>query len=184
MWIGANSAWFNVYFHLVVLFFKLVPIMLKFYRWLTDRIVTHMAGSVSGIPSSNIMTARCWGMLTTKPLIARFMGPIWGRQDPGGPNAGPMNLASWGESGFLTRSRPIYMQQSLVQFSQILLAITHWLYALICPKGSRWELWSEDFNGCFMLVLPSCWRKTMTIVFWHNETYYFHENKFYPGNTA
>ena len=23
------------------------------------------------------------------------MGPIWGRQDPGGPHAGPMNLAIW-----------------------------------------------------------------------------------------
>ena len=24
------------------------------------------------------------------------MGPIWGRQDPGGPHAGPMNLTIWG----------------------------------------------------------------------------------------
>ena len=23
------------------------------------------------------------------------MGPIWGRQDPGGPLAGPMNFAIW-----------------------------------------------------------------------------------------
>ena len=23
------------------------------------------------------------------------MGPIWGRQDPGGPHAGPMNFAMW-----------------------------------------------------------------------------------------
>ena len=23
------------------------------------------------------------------------MGPTWGRQDPGGPNVGPMNLAIW-----------------------------------------------------------------------------------------
>ena len=28
-------------------------------------------------------------------LIARFMGPIWGQQDPGGPHVGPMNLAIW-----------------------------------------------------------------------------------------
>ena len=36
--------------------------------------------------------------LSTSP-IARFMGPtwrsIWGRQDPGGPHVGPMNLAIW-----------------------------------------------------------------------------------------
>ena len=24
------------------------------------------------------------------------MGPIWGRQDPGGPHIGPMSLAIWG----------------------------------------------------------------------------------------
>ena len=23
------------------------------------------------------------------------MGPIWGRQDPGGPHGGPMNFAIW-----------------------------------------------------------------------------------------
>ena len=23
------------------------------------------------------------------------MGPIWGRQDPGGPHVGPMNFAIW-----------------------------------------------------------------------------------------
>ena len=26
------------------------------------------------------------------------MGPIWGRQDPGGPHVGPMNNAIWGSS--------------------------------------------------------------------------------------
>ena len=24
------------------------------------------------------------------------MGPIWGRQDPGGPGVGPMNFVIWG----------------------------------------------------------------------------------------
>ena len=28
-------------------------------------------------------------------LIARFMGPIWGRQGPVGPHVGPMNFAIW-----------------------------------------------------------------------------------------
>ena len=28
-------------------------------------------------------------------LKAKFMGPIWGRQDPGGPHFGPMNFAIW-----------------------------------------------------------------------------------------
>ena len=25
-----------------------------------------------------------------------YMGPTWGRQDPGGPRVGPMTLAIWG----------------------------------------------------------------------------------------
>ena len=25
----------------------------------------------------------------------RYLGPIWGRQDPGGPHVGPMNFAIW-----------------------------------------------------------------------------------------
>ena len=29
---------------------------------------------------------------TVIPLIARFMGPNWGQQDPGGPHVGPMNF--------------------------------------------------------------------------------------------
>ena len=28
-------------------------------------------------------------------LVARFMGPSWGPQDPGVPHVGPMNLAIW-----------------------------------------------------------------------------------------
>ena len=27
------------------------------------------------------------------------MGPIWGRQDPGGPHVGPMNIAIWDING-------------------------------------------------------------------------------------
>ena len=32
----------------------------------------------------------------TLTLVARFMGPTWERQGPGGPHVGPMNLAIWG----------------------------------------------------------------------------------------
>ena len=28
-------------------------------------------------------------------VLGANMGPIWGRQDPGGPHVGPMNLAIW-----------------------------------------------------------------------------------------
>ena len=29
------------------------------------------------------------------------MGPIWGRQDPGGPHVGPMNFAIWAETNII-----------------------------------------------------------------------------------
>ena len=33
------------------------------------------------------------------------MGPIWGRQDPGGPHVGPMNFAIWeGMSKFVANA--------------------------------------------------------------------------------
>ena len=46
-----------------------------------------IVGQDNGLPAS---------LLDIKlSLIARFMGPIWGRQDPGGHHIGPMNLAIW-----------------------------------------------------------------------------------------
>ena len=30
------------------------------------------------------------------------MGPIWGRQDPGGPHVGPINFAIWELLGYVT----------------------------------------------------------------------------------
>ena len=31
------------------------------------------------------------------------MGPIWGRQDPGGPHVGPMNFAIWDSIAFVAQ---------------------------------------------------------------------------------
>ena len=43
-----------------------------------------------------------------------YMGPIWGRQDPGGPHVGPMNCVIWGSV--------------LRKHSQLLSKITLWCY--------------------------------------------------------
>ena len=38
----------------------------------------------------------CWEWMSTDSKVhGANMGPIWGRQDPGGPHVGPMNLAIW-----------------------------------------------------------------------------------------
>ena len=39
------------------------------------------------------------------------MGPIWGRQDPGGPHVGPMNLAIWGLLLLMRPQEPAYWHQ-------------------------------------------------------------------------
>ena len=41
------------------------------------------------------------------------MGPIWGRQGPGGPHVGPMKLAIWG--GFLGAGSKLVHINGLVQ---------------------------------------------------------------------
>ena len=49
------------------------------------------------IPQACIKISRCY--IITAPdskVHGAKMGPIWGRQDPGGPHVGPMNFAIWG----------------------------------------------------------------------------------------
>ena len=36
-----------------------------------------------------------WSMIPDSKVHGANMGPIWGRQDPGGPHVGHMNLAIW-----------------------------------------------------------------------------------------
>ena len=42
-----------------------------------------------------LIDIECYTHLTNITLIARFMGPTWGRQNPGGPHVGQLNLAIW-----------------------------------------------------------------------------------------
>ena len=37
----------------------------------------------------------CAGYIPDSKVHWANMGPIWGRQDPGGPHVGPMNIAIW-----------------------------------------------------------------------------------------
>ena len=40
------------------------------------------------------------------------MGPIWGRQDPGGPHVGPMNLAIWASYVITGKSKALIHSKS------------------------------------------------------------------------
>ena len=43
----------------------------------------------------NIYHRLCKGEIPDSKVHEVNMGPIWGRQDPGGSHVGPMNLAIW-----------------------------------------------------------------------------------------
>ena len=52
------------------------------------------------ITSSHNLTRNCsfcgaWQLSPDSKVHGDNMGPIWGRQDPGGPHVGPMNFATW-----------------------------------------------------------------------------------------
>ena len=46
------------------------------------------------------------------------MGPIWGRQDPGGPHALPMNFAIWDGDPHIIHMKQIYIKIYLYIFSK------------------------------------------------------------------
>ena len=52
-----------------------------------------------------------WTTLLDSKVHGANMGPIWGRQEPGGPDNGPMNFAIW---------VPLYFGLFFPQFSRIL----------------------------------------------------------------
>ena len=64
-------------------YIRLLQLQVLVYCNWTTQIVTTVSGIQSiGIPDSKVHGAN--------------MGPIWGRQDPGGPHVGPRIFAIWG----------------------------------------------------------------------------------------
>ena len=45
--------------------------------------------------SQSSVLRRCHRRIPDSKVHGANMGPIWGRQDPGGPHVGPMNFANW-----------------------------------------------------------------------------------------
>ena len=94
----------------------------------------------------------------TVPLMARSMGPIRGRQDPGGPQVGHVNLAIWNRFHsvplmFSTRKHrllgfiPVWLHSRLVSFRfstrQYRL---HFVPTLVSTQDSTRNIW---FHFCF-----------------------------------
>ena len=57
------------------------------------------------------------------------MGPIWGRQGPGGPHVGPMNFAIW-ESTLLFTILPSHMGGFVMAFSTIQCSLCSGYYGI------------------------------------------------------
>ena len=58
----------------------------------------HIYTPLSLVIIGSVMTGHLIGvkpLLPDSEVYGANMGPIWGRQDPGGPHVGPMNLAIW-----------------------------------------------------------------------------------------
>ena len=47
------------------------------------------------LPSAKTDLGPSWLTCPDNKVHVANMGPIWGRQDPGGPHVGPTNLAIW-----------------------------------------------------------------------------------------
>ena len=69
------------------------------------------------------------------------MGPIWGRQDPGGPHGGPINFAIWADFWFLDDTL-------LSQFSHQWCC---WFDAYLAPRHSElpWSWWRHQVEKNF-----------------------------------
>ena len=88
-------------------------------------------------------------------LIARFMGPIWGRQDPGGPHVGPMNFVIWVKMALTSKNiwnnlcapciafHPYH--QRFLKFTFAKKLMTKNMYFLLFHPSSVWS-WSTLCN--------------------------------------
>ena len=67
--------------------------------WLVSKLITGIKGDeVTLLGEKNRHNHNSAVILVTLPdskVHEANMGPIWGRQDPGGPHVGPMNFAIW-----------------------------------------------------------------------------------------
>ena len=76
------------------------------------------------------------------------MGPIWGRQDPGGPHVGPMNFAIWAGD---TRSQDISSYNTDLVFPRITQVPHNFTTHSICTLFKF--CWGSQWNHCQSFVL-------------------------------
>ena len=100
----------------------------------------------------------CICIVSGPSLIARFMGPTWGRQDPGGPHVGPMNFAIWDSSTRNHVGQLFQFRSSDFTFTRGRFADRYWLthWGLMAP-------WVNNSQGNGLLSdSTKWWHKSMS----------------------
>ena len=104
------------------------------------------------------------------------MGPIWGRQDPGGPHVGPMNFAIW---VYCTLNRinfndiVVTCQSSMT--SLLMLCLLMIFTGIVVPFLLHKCITVRCFSVYFGTVVMSCgWSvwETRSIIHYHTTTWY------------
>ena len=76
----------------------------KWNKWAITTVLQNLAVDALGLVhelrfiysrSAIIPSSTLSNMLPDSKIHGANMGPNWGRQDPGGPHVGPMNIAIW-----------------------------------------------------------------------------------------
>ena len=74
-----------------------------------------------------------------------IMGPIWGRQDPGGPHVGPMSFAIWDTIGVIQHieteaKRPTFCKRHIQKgFLEENVPFIYWIIIQIHSLVSYWQ---------------------------------------------
>ena len=80
------------------------------------------------------------------------MGPIWGRQDPGGPDVGPMNFAIWVSKNWVIivsgngLSQSYYLNQHWLVIKGVLCHLPEWFFKRK-PQDTQSFTYSDVFEN-------------------------------------
>ena len=85
-----------------------------------------------------------WQMIPDNKVHGANMGPIWGRQDPGGPQVGPMNFAIW---DVMVKSKWFkHIIKFFVAIAELLLILDNYNHLSSPQCGHRTGLYGWDMD--------------------------------------
>ena len=117
--------------------------------------------SVSGIPIANVSAFILDNGCPDNKFHETNMGPIWGRQDPGGPHVGPMYLVIWVRWRTGITGDPVPMEHlecNYFFFFSHIMACLRCLHVL--EKRKKYTLSAKNIflRICFEINSLRCWR--------------------------